>query len=340
MSVTFTRRKALGLVAGLSAATLVGCSEGTPSGGTTTAGGGATTASGDSTAATGTTTKISVGVIPILDVAPIYLGVDQGFFADEGLDLTLESGQGGAAIVPGVTSGSLQFGFSNVVSLMLANARGLGLKALAAGAASTGDTEADFGAVLVKADSGIKRAADLAGKSIAVNTLQNIQTTTINEMVRADGGDPAGIQYVELAFPDIVPAIERGDVAAGQLVEPFRTIGLDAGLVSVGANYAATDPNLLVAAYFTTKSYADANPQIVTKFTAAMNKSLEYAQANPDAVRKILSTYTQIQPDVAAKAVLPKWDPEINRAAVQKLADLGTSDGLFPSAPDLDALLP
>ena len=108
--------------------------------------------------------------------------------------------------------------------------------------------------------------------------------------------------------------------------------------VAIDALFA--DPNLLVAAYFTTKSYAGANPQIVTKFTAAMNKSLEYAQDNPDAVRKILSTYTQIQPDVAAKAVLPKWDPEINRAAVQKLADLGTSDGLFPSAPDLDALLP
>ena len=49
---------------------------------------------------------------------------------------------------------------------------------------------------------------------------------------------------------------------------------------------------------------------------------------------------TYFRTDVAAKAVLPKWDPEINRAAVQKLADLGTSDGLFPSAPDLDALLP
>src|SRR5690348_16128744 len=61
--------------------------------------------------------KVKVGVIPIVDVAPIYLGKSQGIFAKHGIDLTMEQAQGGAAIVPAVVSGQYQFGFSNIVSL-------------------------------------------------------------------------------------------------------------------------------------------------------------------------------------------------------------------------------
>ena len=47
---------------------------------------------------------ITVGVIPIVDVAPIYLGEQQGFFAKRGIDLKLQQESGGAAAVPGVGS--------------------------------------------------------------------------------------------------------------------------------------------------------------------------------------------------------------------------------------------
>src|ERR671915_426658 len=134
-------------------------------------------------AAAGGTTQVKVGVIPILDVAPIYLGKEKGFFSNRGIELTMETAQGGAAIVPGVVSGEFQFGFSNVTSLLVAAAEGLPLKGVANGAASTGDPETDYGAVLAMPDSGIEDAADLAGKRVAVNTLNNIGTTTINASV-------------------------------------------------------------------------------------------------------------------------------------------------------------
>ena len=147
--------------------------------------------------------QVTVGVIPILDVAPIYVGVDQGFFEEQGIDLTLETAQGGAAIVPGVMSGQFQFGFSNITSLLLAAQEGLPLQVVANGVASTGEADADFGAVVVKPESGITDAAGLAGKRVAVNTLNNIGTTTVNESIRVAGGDPEGGEYVELPFPDM-----------------------------------------------------------------------------------------------------------------------------------------
>src|SRR5690349_14701590 len=64
--------------------------------------------------------KVTTGVIAIVDVAPIYLGKQQGFFSKRNIDLTLQTAQGGAAIVPSVLNGQYQFGFSNVTSLLLA----------------------------------------------------------------------------------------------------------------------------------------------------------------------------------------------------------------------------
>jgi NitT/TauT family transport system substrate-binding protein len=283
---------------------------------------------------------VKVGVIPIIDVAPIYLGVSKGFFKEAGLDLTLETAQGGAAIVPGVVSGQYQFGFSNTVSLLLASSKGLKLKVVSAGVSTTGSDGKDFGAVMVRGDSGIKSAADLAGKKIAVNTLNNINTTTINEVVRKAGGDPSKITYVELAFPDIAPAIAKGDVDAGQLVEPFLTIATQQGDRQVVSNYVGTDPNLTIALYFTSQDYAAKNPKVVDAFRTAMNKSLTYAQEHPDEARAILSSYTKIEPKVQQAVVLPRWSAEIDRASVQKLTDLCQKDGFLTSAPDIAALLP
>ena len=286
------------------------------------------------------TTKIKVGVIPIVDVAPLYLGIKQGFFRAEKLDVTLETAQGGAAIVPGVVSGQYQFGFSNTVSLLLAGSQGLPLKVVSSGVASTGVVGKDFGAVVVKKDSPIRSAADLAGKKVAVNTLKNIQTTTINKAVADAGADPTKIQYVELAFPDIGPAVAKGDVDAGQLVEPFLTIATGQGDRQVLSNYAATSPDLTVAMYFTAQSYAAQNAKVVTGFTTAMAKSMEYATAHPDEARAVLTTYTKIDPTVQKDLVLPKWPATVDKPSVRLLSDLATKDGLLTKQPDLTALLP
>lgn len=284
--------------------------------------------------------QVSVGVIPIVDVAPIYLGVEQGFFEECGLDVNLETGQGGAAIVPAVVSGQSEFGFSNITSLLLAASEGLPLQVVSNGVASTGEQGEDFGAVIASPDSGITGAADLAGRTVAVNTLNNIGTTTVRESVRAAGGDPDSIQFVELPFPEMPAALEQGNVDAAWVVEPFLALGTDQGAQVVASNFVDTAEDLTVAAYFTSKQYAQENPEAVECFSSAMEQSLQYAQENPDAVRDILGEYTEIDPAIAEEMTLPAWPAEINRDSVQTLSDLAVEDGLLDEAPDLDALLP
>lgn len=285
-------------------------------------------------------TPVTVGVIPIADTAPLYLGDSLGFFEEAGIDLTIETAEGGAAIVPAVVAGDYQFGFSNLISLMVATDKGLPVKLVSAGDASTGDTSSDFGAIIVKGDSPLETPADLNGKTVSSNTLNNIVDTTVKAVVDADGGDSSSVNFVEVAFPDAIAAVENGQVDASFVVEPFVTAAVEAGLKVLSYGYAEFDPNLVVAGYFTSTSLIESDPDLVAAFQEAMNKSLDYANEHPDEVRDVIANYTQIPKEVLANIVLPKFPSEIDKKAVQKLADAALDYGLVGKEVDVDAFLP
>jgi NitT/TauT family transport system substrate-binding protein len=282
--------------------------------------------------------KIKVGIIPIVDVAPIYLGKAQGFFSKRNIDVTLEPAQGGAAIVPAVVSGQYQFGFSNVVSLMLAQAQNVPIKAVANGNNATADPKKDFGMLVVK-DPAITSAKDLVGKTVATNTLKNIVDTSVKEIVKQAGGDPGGVKFVELGFPDMGAALDAGRVQGIFVVEPFLSAALAKGWHTVGS-FADVQPNLCISAYFTSQQEIAKDSDLVTRFGEAMKESLTYADAHPDAVRQVVTTYTTIKSDVAAKMTLPKYSTDIDRASLDKLSTLMVGDGLLQQPADTSKLLP
>ncbi|MFE2067063.1 ABC transporter substrate-binding protein [Streptomyces sp. NPDC059467] len=288
----------------------------------------------------GGTTTVKVGIIPIVDVAPLYLGQKEGFFGKRGLTLSMTLAQGGAAIVPGVTSGQFQFGFSNVTSLMIAQSNGVPVQAIANGVASTGVAGKDFGGLVVKKGSSITSPRQLEGKKVAVNTLKNINETAVRESVRKAGGDPDKVQFVELAFDQMPAALDKGQIDAAMAVEPALATMKLQGATEIASPLVDVAQNLTVAMYFTSTSYAQKNPAVVKKFQEAVAESLSYADAHPDEVRQIVTTYTKTPADVLAKVTLPKWPAEPNRSSIETLEKLSEQDGLFKTAPDLDKLLP
>lgn len=316
------------LMVGLAAASvlaLAACSSGTPDDG------------GDAPNAS-EPTAITVGVIPIVDTAPIWLGVEQGFFSDEGLDVTVQPTTGGAASVPGVVAGSYDFAFGNYVSGMVANDQGLALKYVANGNTTAGDP--DFGAVIVPPDSDIKTPADLAGKTVSVNNLQNIGDTTIRTVVDDDGGDSSTIDFVEVAFPDAEAALFNGQVDAAWILAPFLASAVSNGAEVISYNFSEFDPNLDIAGYFTTAKTFEEKPELVEAFQSAMNKSLEYADSHPDEVKQIVTTYTKMTMDQLDAMVLPKFNVDFNRDALEKLGAAAFGYGTLKAEPNLDELLP
>jgi len=321
------RRLPIGLAAGALFLAATGCGSSDSSG-------------SNGAGASGGTTTLKVGVIPILDVAPVYLGQKKGFYAERGLKLELTPAQGGAAIVPGVVSGQFQFGFSNTTSLLVAQSKNVPVKVVANGVASTAEEGADFCGITVKKDSPIKSADQLEGKKVAVNTLNNICDTSIRESIRKAGGDPSKVEFVEMPFDQMPAALDKGQVDGACTPEPALATVKAAGGRSIASNFYDVDPNLTVAMYFTSQQYAQKNPELVKKFQEATIESLKYADSHPDEVREILTTYTKIPSDLLDKLTLPHFPAEPDRASIERLAELAQQDGLFEKTPDLDKLLP
>ena len=64
-----------------------------------------------------------MGTLPVANAAPMYLGMEKGFFKAEKLTIKPQVGEGGAVLIPQLVSGSNQFAFVGVIPAITAVAR-------------------------------------------------------------------------------------------------------------------------------------------------------------------------------------------------------------------------
>jgi NitT/TauT family transport system substrate-binding protein len=287
----------------------------------------------------GETTTLRVGVIPIADVAPLFLGMDKGFFKEQQLKLDPQFAEGGAAITPAVVSGDFQIGFSNTISLLIAASQDLPVQIISQGVLAGRTEEQAWADLLVLKDGPIKEPRDLEGKTIAVNTLNNICEVTIKASLEKEGVAVDTLKFAEVPFPDMNAALEAGRVDGACVVEPFVSQGKAGAARGIDPFYVRTAPDLTVATYFTSTQYAEENPDVVDRFVEAMNRSLTYAQSHPDEVRQVLLDYTEIPPEAAEQITLPVWRPDLNVPTIELLSELSLKYGLIEEQPDLDQLI-
>ncbi|MEA2288945.1 MAG: NitT/TauT family transport system substrate-binding protein [Solirubrobacteraceae bacterium] len=282
---------------------------------------------------------LNVGVIPIADVAPLYVGIKQGFFKEQQLTIKPKLAEGGAAITPAVLSGDFQIGFSNTISLLIASSKGLPVQVITQGVLGGKDESEAWAELMVLKDGPVKEPKDLEGKTIAVNTLKNICEVTIKASLAKKGVDVGTLKFIEVPFPDMNAAIEAKRVDGACVVEPFVSQGKAGKAKGIDPFYVGTAPDLTVATYFTSRQYAEQNPGVVDRFVKAMNTSLDYSQQNPDAVREVLADYTQIPPEAAKDITLPVWRSELTTDTIEQLSKLSQEYGLIEEQPDLGQLI-
>jgi len=326
------RTKVCALTAGLLLA-LTACSS--DGGGETATG----AAGGDATGGSGGSVAITMGVLPIVPSAALQLGIDEGIFAEHGFDVTLDSGQGGAALLPAVVSGQMQFAISNPLSIMLAQGQGLDVR-MVTGYSHALEEGEDITSVWSQADSGISSPADLEGRTVAVNNLKTMGEVTIREVVERDGGDPDAINFVELGFPDMPAALEQGNIDAAWVPEPFQTILKNSGAQLVTYNYQETVPGVSTMSVITAGTLAESDPELVDEFVSAVDEVTAFAQENPDKVRETLTTFLDMDSELADQVLMENFGAQMNEESMQKLAELSLKHGVLTDEVDMASFMP
>jgi NitT/TauT family transport system substrate-binding protein len=188
----------------------------------------------------------------------------------------------------------------------------------------------DFTLILAGKGSPLEgKPADLAGKTVAVNTLNNLGELAVRSNVKQAGGDPAAVKLVEVPFPEMGAALERGDVDAIWAVEPFATLAKGSGAVVVADSYTGPLENFPVAGYQVTKQFADDNPNTVAAFQRAITAASETARSNPDRVRQMLPTSAKVPAAVAKEVALPEYLASIDQAQFQRVVDYLNEFGIL-----------
>ncbi|HEX3957631.1 MAG TPA: ABC transporter substrate-binding protein [Trebonia sp.] len=283
------------------------------------------------------TTHVVVGALPVVDTAGLYLALKNGYFKQAGLDVTVDPIQQSTAALPDMLHGTVDIvAGANYVSWFQAQAKGtVSLKILASG---TVCTPATFG-VLALPSSGITKPANLAGKTIAVNLTNNVQTLTANTMLKAAGVNPSSVHYVVIPFPDMITALKAHRVDAISAVEPFVDGAKAAGAQQVLSECQGPTASFPLSGYFATSTWAQSHPNTARAFQQALEKGQAYADANPGAVRSILPTYTKITSAAAAKLALVSYPSTLDAAPMQRVVTMMVSGGLITKPLDVSALL-
>jgi NitT/TauT family transport system substrate-binding protein len=301
-------------------------------------GSGQTSTSTSSTGSGLEKTHLTVGALPIVDDAPLFLAMKNGYFKQQGLTVTTEIIPQSTLAIPDMLHGTVDIiGTGNYVSFFEGEAKGaFSIKVLAAGSVCTRNNFS----ILALPSSGIKGPAGLAGKTIAVNLTNNIQTLMTNAELKANGVEPASVKYVVVPFPNMAAALKAGRVDAISVVEPFITGTEQAdGAVPVMSECTGSLAAFPLGGYFATAAWAARYPRTAHAFQAVIEKGQAFANAHPAAVRAILPTYTKIPVAAAPHINLGLFPPTMNAAQLQRVANLMLAGGLLKTRLDVQPLL-
>jgi len=296
----------------------------------------ATGASSGAPAAAGPPEKadLTVGVLAIADLAPFYLAIQDGLFEDEGLTVKPVVATGGATQLAGMVAGDLDLAFTNYTSALQAASKGLPIQIIREN--NRGGPQG----IYASASSGITEPADLAGKTIAINSLGNVQELTARAVLDSHGVDPDSVEFVELPPADQPAGLATGKVDAAWLIEPFLTQVEQAGSgTRILSAFEGPTANMPVAGWTATQEFVQQNPNTVAAFVRAMDKAMALATEQPDTIAQILPTYTKIAPELAAQLSTPGLSVASDLSDLGESAKLMVEYGIIEKVPDLDAMV-
>jgi NitT/TauT family transport system substrate-binding protein len=272
-------------------------------------------------------TTLRYGTLPVTGFLGLYLANEQGWLAEEGIALDLQTMAGGAEIVPAMIGGSLDMGIANAFSHVVARDQGFDVKAVAAGASEARGSPTH--AILVRGDSPIQSAQDLVGRTMATNTLNNIDHVMQMTWLQNAGVDPRQVNIVEVPFPQHPAALAQSRVDAIGPTEPFVTAALGQGARVLAYHYTDTNPVTLIAYYAAIGDWLSRNADVAPRFARAIHRANTFLTANPDDTRAAAVRLLNLPEDLATRANFERFETSIDPAGIQWWIDTGRRFGII-----------
>jgi len=299
-------------------------------------------------------TKIvfSLDFIPLGRHAPWYAALAEGYFAAEGLDVSIIPAQGTAQVIQAVEAGTANIGFVDVPSVVIARANGSKLKMVA-----VNYEKAPYAIFSLSTGANVTQPKQLEGLNLGSGA-GSFTPKIIQGFMTQHGLDPAKLTISNVAPPARATTLLSGQIPAIEFFVMAKP-GLEAG--AKGAN--AELRTLLLADHgldlysngiATTEDYLAKNPDVVKRFVRAALKGWKFTLDNPDkAAADQIKSIAALKPDaivaeikiVADLAVtadtkkngLGWFDPAKMKSNVEFVAKYIGLPGQAPAATDVYA---
>ncbi|MGH2940242.1 MAG: ABC transporter substrate-binding protein [Solirubrobacterales bacterium] len=280
-------------------------------------------------------TPVTISTLGLAYEAALPLGIKEGFFEEEGIDLTLHK-VGITAPIPSVLNGSATAAFTTWGTLAVARSQELpivGIANLTIGGGAPSAEEEDTAIVAVKG--GPKTLQELKGTTVASSSLGGYAEMEIIRRASEAGVAADEMKIVAIPSPDMGAALRAGRVSAAIMSEPFIT-EIEETEGEENVTFLAPASSLLQTILFTSESTAHDEAALIAQLQRAVIKSVDFAAKNPELVRAVLPEYTGVSKEIAEQVSLPVFDSEIEPKSIQAIPDALVKYGLLEETVDME----
>ena len=207
-------------------------------------------------------TNLTVGAVPVADEAGLYIAQDEGLFAAEGLHVTIDSILSSADATKGQNDGKFDITAGNAVSYVQDQVTHQSdLEIVAEGSLMQPNNQALY----TMPGSPVRTIADLKGRRIGVNVLNNIGTLLISSVLEEHGMSVRDVHFVPVPFPGLGQALKRHVIDAAWLPEPTASADAQSmGLLELADLDQGATEGFPVGWYVVTKTWAKKYPRTLT----------------------------------------------------------------------------
>lgn len=241
--------------------------------------------------------KLNVGAMASVDVVPIVIANEKGFFKKEGLDVNFQPFKSSKDRDAAFQAGALDGEICDEIAISLYQNADFNVKI-------TGITDGDF-MLIANPHSGIKSINDIKGKSVAISEKTSIEYT-LDKILEKNSLDPKDVKKsIVPAMPTRLEMLRNNKVDAALLPEPFSTLAIkDGGILLGSASNLASYPSVTA---FTQKAI-DGKGTEIKAFYKAYNEAVDYINSTPISQYEDIIIKTVGYPsDMKGKITLPKF---------------------------------